>query len=351
MWIYIPSTLCRSAQESEASTSDLNLQQTERLARSVSLNGKLSRPQSWRRAWKKKPWLRVLSGATLEPSTASRGVESWISSLADIRASRSAPPESVLERTMLATYGQRSLESLKRRNAASSSSRMSQVISHWDSPKFSEIWKEWVSDIRQACLRRRKSAQVIDANECLFSVSETSEWATPRTITGGAESQQRKQELGRKRSGGGDLQAQTQAWPTPCSTDHCGSAKLGQRRGQLSEATEVNFQISHQAQETSTHGEESSSNIPNWPQRSQNWQTPAACDGEGGTLEIREGANGKYKLGDQVGSRKRLNPIFTEWMMGWPLGWTDFARVEMESCHWWRRMRSRLFLLVSENKS
>jgi hypothetical protein len=33
-------------------------------------------------------------------------------------------------------------------------------------------------------------------------------WATPRTPTGGPESAQRKQELGRKTSGGGDLASQ-----------------------------------------------------------------------------------------------------------------------------------------------
>ena len=33
-------------------------------------------------------------------------------------------------------------------------------------------------------------------------------WATPRTITGGAESAQRKAELGREESGGSDLQAE-----------------------------------------------------------------------------------------------------------------------------------------------
>ena len=42
-------------------------------------------------------------------------------------------------------------------------------------------------------------------------------WPTPRTVTGGAESAQRKQELGRPESGGGDLQsvAELAGWPTP----------------------------------------------------------------------------------------------------------------------------------------
>jgi len=45
-------------------------------------------------------------------------------------------------------------------------------------------------------------------------------WPTPRTLTGGPESAERKQELGRTESGGGDLASAVQAsWPTPRSED------------------------------------------------------------------------------------------------------------------------------------
>jgi len=40
-------------------------------------------------------------------------------------------------------------------------------------------------------------------------------WPTPRTLTGGAESAERKRELGREESGGGDLQSAAKLWPTP----------------------------------------------------------------------------------------------------------------------------------------
>jgi hypothetical protein len=40
-------------------------------------------------------------------------------------------------------------------------------------------------------------------------------WPTPRAITSGGESAERKQELGREESGGGDLQATAQLWKTP----------------------------------------------------------------------------------------------------------------------------------------
>ena len=68
-------------------------------------------------------------------------------------------------------------------------------------------------------------------------------WPTPRTPTGGPESAERKRELGRAQSGGGDLQA-------------------------------------------------TAMQIDGWP------KTPQASDGEGGVMEIRPETTGKYKLRD-----------------------------------------------------
>lgn len=42
-----------------------------------------------------------------------------------------------------------------------------------------------------------------------------------------------------------------------------------------------------------------------------------------------------------------LNPAFTDWMMGWPSGWTDPVRPVTEWSHWLRRMRIALCELNS----
>ena len=110
-------------------------------------------------------------------------------------------------------------------------------------------------------------------------------WPTPRTTDmNGA---------GAHGEGGADLRTTTAAWMTPSSNDHKGSSQPGQRRGQLSEQVEC----SNQAPPTTTHGEPSSSSTPT--------------------------------------SRRRLNPAFTSWLMGWPWFWTraepiSFAAREME---------------------
>ena len=43
---------------------------------------------------------------------------------------------------------------------------------------------------------------------------------------------------------------------------------------------------------------------------------------------------------DHCSARVRLNPLFVEWLMGWPRGWTDFAPVGMAWSAWERRMGS-----------
>lgn len=134
----------------------------------------------------------------------------------------------------------------------------------------------------------------------------TGHWTTPNVPERGRESEESKERRG---SGGIDLQTQTenwptaqatddrntsggrgpdknpglriaaQRWPTPGSNDDKGSNEIGQRRGQLDEATERRFHTSPPAQPTPV-GQASSSDTPN--------------------------------------SRRRLNPRFVAWLMGWP---------------------------------
>jgi hypothetical protein len=42
-----------------------------------------------------------------------------------------------------------------------------------------------------------------------------------------------------------------------------------------------------------------------------------------------------------------LNPLFCEWLMGWPIGWTVFEPAVTESYPWWRHMRGELSKLLS----
>jgi hypothetical protein len=47
-------------------------------------------------------------------------------------------------------------------------------------------------------------------------------------------------------------------------------------------------------------------------------------------------------------SRRRLNPLFVEWLMNWPIGWTDFAFAETEWSRWLQQSRSAYSAIVQE---
>ncbi len=415
MWINIPT--CLSVPAAADSTSDSNLF-WETFARSVGWSGKPSPSATWLKRWKRDVWLKRLCGRICEPSTAALGVESWIASLRVIHASRSASPASVVEKTILDTFGRTSLESLAKWNRQSCFSKTCPAILALASRRSPEIFKQWVTKLRRDSTQRRKSAQVTKGSDFSLWRSPTSQqpgvdadklttkdgkpvmtvdqrlylnglhrmvglpqqtaifhrtlwatpraeerrqynsrdshaalsrqaplwptpnvpnggrtvpeqqmlsgksaggrkiqkpltrtaelWPTPRTITGGAESAKRKKELGRRNSGGGDLQAATQTWAMSKNSD-CGPEPATETFSKNPyPLNEVTCRSSRPVPEKSNHGGKSSKSI------------------------------------------RRLNPRFVAWLMGWPHIDSGFSATE-----WFlyrQRMRSALCGLVSNIK-
>lgn len=66
--------------------------------------------------------------------------------------------------------------------------------------------------------------------------------------------------------------------------------------------------------------------LPLWPPPARNqgttWPTPTA-PGDHGVGDIQEWGGSKNPFRHQ--QPRRLNPLFVEWMMGWPLGWTSLT--------------------------
>ena len=57
---------------------------------------------------------------------------------------------------------------------------------------------------------------------------------------------------------------------------------------------------------------------------------------------------GKSNLGEVVGGK--LNPDWVEWLMGWPIGWTDSKQLGTDKFHKWLHMRSIFYTKESEIK-
>jgi len=75
--------------------------------------------------------------------------------------------------------------------------------------------------------------------------------------------------------------------------------------------------------------------------RMENWPTPVCQDSRHATTRHLnpKSSHWKSKLGEVVMSLEqpniggRLNPTWVEWLMGWPLGWTDLKPLEMDKSH------------------
>jgi hypothetical protein len=147
-------------------------------------------------------------------------------------------------------------------------------------------------------------------------------WPTPRTVTGGPETAERKQELGRLESGGGDLQAAAVNWPTPAARDYKGANSA--------EHMEVSSGAMHLDQ------------LPNFV--AHLWQTPSVASATGGQANRGGDRQEEVLLAGQAREvsihlpqtistdgdtsskvARTLNPLFVEWLMTWPEDWTLMA--------------------------
>lgn len=359
-WLYVP------APEGSSLVSTSPSPDTEVCATS---SGKVTpRPLSWR-GWKSRPWVRLLSGTTLPPSTADRGVESWISSLRASRASRSALPESSAGPTTSDGSGPISSASFGKFNPDGSFSKTSLDLFGTDSDPSSVDWPSSGTMRNGTCSARQTSAPPIagrgfssspawppTSHERTHSpravasgiqlANQAATWPTPRA--------EDSESSGARKSRGVEdtLTATTRTWPSPGANDWKGSSQPGQRRGQLDEAAE------------------------------QHWPTPTASDasGAGSRNTVTSKAHAGVSLTDAVltggstsrqGSdrrssppvlttstcgpecspkHRRLNPAFVEMLMGWPTGWSiariGFGPSATELYLYRRRMRYALSRLV-----
>jgi hypothetical protein len=190
-------------------------------------------------------------------------------------------------------------------------------------------------------------------------------WATPRTKTGGPESSARKKELGRKRSGGSDLQAQALEfgmWPTPAASlvnmqenpqTWLARAEKLREKGINGNGAGMPLGIAAQlwATPTAHDGRRPGVDIHSTQDRNLSkeaklWHTPSANDWKGSSKpgqrrgQLSEDgllwgmdsrcsppdeptqSNGNESSPPIQTSRLLLNPKFTAWLMGLPATWT-----------------------------
>lgn len=357
-WLYVPG-LAASNSDSTSPNPDIELW--------VGWNGRHARrPRSWR-GWLMRPWVTLLSGTTLPPSTADAGVDAWISSLRASRASRSASPGSSEESLTNATSGRPSPGSLAAYALSGYCSKTSRV---WQQPSLlmdeapskpsTTTFAKWVTRSRGTSSQRQRWGRRIFAND-------SSSWPTPNTPSGGPNS-----ESTATHTGGMDLEGAVALWPTPDAGVRTGfnrsESEGATNRPLLAEAAKMwPTPRAEDSEATGAHrGTPDTLNAA-----AGLWATPSAADLTGGHV-ARGGSRGgelllpgqardfpPSRLAETTASAgvpssastpalpRRLNPDFAEWLMGWPIGWTvpGSPLPETEWSRWWRHMRGSLYEL------
>jgi len=325
MWLYVPnvSTSSASAPAAAGSTSESSWQ-SHALAASLWWRGKPSPARTWSQRCNKVSWLKLLCGAMPEPSAAGHGAASWMGSLAASRASLTALPGGNKGASTSATCGPTRAASSSNRAAGSSSSRTLPACSRPGLTKslapreFGETFASLVSRLRSDCSRRKRSATRRRASASLSLV-----WPRPAARDWkGANGPEHLE------NGTGRLHLDQ----LPNFVEHVWYQKLWPRPT-VSDANGARNRTSGRSNPQSRHHDGVTLNdaIRIYSHRSQK----TSADGE-----------------PLLKQRQSLNPLFVEWLMGWPpgwtlLAWTDFACSATALCHFKQRMRFALSQLAS----
>lgn len=226
-------------------------------------------PQSLEQKWKKGGFIRLLSGLMLPPSTGDLLLKKWITSQPDFHANPGASQESKRELMMKDGFGRTLKESFAKFDHGSCSWKTFQVSLMGDLTPFLGTWPKSGSMLNGVCSKRLPLVR--DITETVSSSLDT--FQTPTL----AESKNvpYQNSNGKKYP---TLTGQILMFNTPCARD----------------------------------GQNSS-----FPKSHANWDSLP-----GDMIRSGHAQTGGY-----------LNPQWVEWLMGWPIGWTDLEHVVMELCH------------------
>ena len=205
------------------------------------------------------------------------------SSQRDIRANHSPSRESKKAQKMTATSGRLSLELLHKKDRLGAFSKTFMVTSQWVSTKCSLTWKAKATP--QGRLLFQLAVSTLPIKETDFGSSPTVNWPTPSAsdVEGGV-AQDVELENGtfsRKNKDGvrwgmklrDAVNHAEKMWPTPVARDHKGGYQGGRIRNGKVSWDSLDVAVQHTDNQEKTGGQ--------------------------------------------------LNPMFVEWLMGYPKGWTE----------------------------
>lgn len=215
----------------------------------------------------------------------------------DSPAKTLAMPASEQESTAnAAVFGPNMRESFGSYDRVTSSWRTSQLCLDGEWSVFSETWP-------RAGMTRNGKAYELPTLALRTEESEFGLWPTPRASEfdgrGGANRT--------PGTGGATLSQSVRLWPTPRASDYKGCGPVGSKSYQHMMQREYLCAVVM-----------------------EKFATPQSRDFRTGQSSRWENSARSRNLNDQIGGQ--LNPRWVEWLMGYPLGWTDCEDLETPSC-------------------
>lgn len=305
MWILPNSIASAFSAEPGASTwalsSDSALEAAES---SLTWRGKPTPAKSWYRAWKKATWMQRLFGRMSLPSMDARFADWWTLSLAGSRVRTSPSPENA--------------PGSPEHEAASGSSTFEL------SPRFSLDWSSLKTSRHSARAGSKSSSPTLPRSGTMRSgvLSErpmlaqhitgtaSSFWPTI-TVTDASRGQQKREYKATATHHAGTTltDAAVRLWPTPdasVSTGYSQSASSG-----ASIRYSLAGKVTKQCPTTTAHD-------------AKDTGAPTEFERNSPGLTATGLLHRTQTSGEPLSPRDRtLNPRFVEWLMGWPIGWTD----------------------------
>jgi hypothetical protein len=241
-------------------------------------------------------------GMTYKPLTANLGEELLMSYLAAFHAPTFPQQEKVQELTEKPLgCGEKWHASFTKYSPVTHSWKTHQCSLLGGLDEFSEIWPQWGLMRDGECWEQRTLEQSIRGTEfgLLLPTPVSIDSGSGRFNTSIGSSVQRPTLA---------LMARKNLWPTPRAQEP-GRTTMGYGRG-LAELVEGKKQ--------------------RIPKLVQNWPTPTAHNAKE-TNAPSEANRNTPTLAAQAGGS--LNPMWVEWLMGWPLGWTDLKPLATDKSH------------------
>ena len=273
-------------------------------------------------------------GITYKPLTANLGEELLTLYLAGFHVKTSVQPEKELElKGSDQECGEKWRGSFVRWDQDSSLWRTHQCSLLGDLEPFSETWPQWGLMRNGECWEQTTLEQTIRGTGYGL---ELNKWATPTTMDKlpPKSAQALHKEATQARPGRSkpanlrDQVSNMQNWPTPTATDYMGAKQNGiESRNGRYVRTSLTTGVKFGAKLTDAVNLEVKKKFP----------TPKLSDykdrGNMSNPSIqRRAAKGKQMDLSMVAhpTSGQLNPTWVEWLMGWPLGWTELKPLEMD---------------------